>query len=90
MFDESNPLNIADRIEFGFGRVCALILSIAQSVYGGKNQPKKEVNMMQFVPDWEAKYKKAEPKGQSVEEMKAIMLSVLSKASKRNKKRGRK
>lgn len=88
MFDESNPLNIADRIEFGFGRVCALILSIAQSVYGGKNQPKKEVNMMQFVPDWEAKYKKTEPKKQSVEEMKAIMFSVLSKSKK--KKRGRK
>lgn len=76
VYDSKHPIDIGERIDVGFARVCALIVDIASAIYGGKgkNKPSK---IEDFLPHWWGR--KQEKKQQTVEEMKAILMQFVRK-----------
>lgn len=66
-----------DKEDFRIASLCSIITNIAIKAWGSKGS--KLTTPKDFMPDWAGEKKK----GQSIEEMKAVLLSI---AAKQNKK----
>lgn len=72
--------------DFRFARLMSMIMNIVKSIWGKKGSSKKMSKPSDFMPDWEGKYK--EPKKQTVDQMKNILLGIASQSKKKDKKDG--
>ena len=84
-YNEIEPIG-AFRQDYGFGLICSTMLNMARSVFGAKD--KKEITPLDFIP-WLDKPEVKKPK-QTVEQMKAVLVSIARAAKQPTKKVRRK
>ena len=82
-YDKLDPIGTW-REDFRMAYLASLITNIARSVHG--KQGTTMTTLEDFMPDWAGERKEVEPKKQSVDEMKQLLLSI---ASNQNKKLNR-
>ena len=63
------------RDEFQIASLSSLIVNIVNQLYHKEGETPKVVSTIDFLPDWSGE-RKIEPKKQSVEEMKQILLGI--------------
>lgn len=75
------------RDELGWATLCSLVTNHVRQIYTKKGHPVNYTTATDFMIDWgNLKQEKPEPKKQSVEEMKEIILDIAEKQNKRVKK----
>ena len=85
-YDKMDPIGTW-REDFRFGQLESIIINIVQQLYAEKGKTPKATSPLDFMPDWLGDRVAAEPKKQSVEEMKQIMMSIASSQNKSVRKR---
>lgn len=83
-YDRIDPIGTW-REDFRLAKVESLITNIVQQLYAKKGSIPKLTTPLDFMVDWTGEGKGHEPKKQSVEEMKAVMMGI---ANAQNKKVG--
>jgi hypothetical protein len=63
------------RDEFQIASLSSLIVNIVNQLYHKEGETPKVVSTIDFLPDWSGE-RKIEPKKQSIEEMKRILLGI--------------
>ena len=63
------------RDEFQIASLSSLIVNIVNQLYHKEGETPKVVSAIDFLPDWSGE-RKIEPKKQSVEEMKRVLLGI--------------
>lgn len=67
------------REEFGWAQVSSVVTNLARSIWKKKGTKPKLTKPSDFIPEWDARAggkQKKQPKVQSVEEQKSILLSL--------------
>jgi hypothetical protein len=82
VYDRIDPIGTW-REDSRFAKLEALIQNLVSSIYCSKGETPKLVTPEDLMPDWTGEKKQQEEKTQSVEEMKAIFMSI---AREQNKK----
>jgi hypothetical protein len=79
-FDRLDPIG-KWRDEFNFAVLDSLIVNIVSRLYSKKGHTPREVSPTEFMPNWSGEKKIA--KRQSVEDMKAALLSIAKSVNKK-------
>jgi hypothetical protein len=79
-YDKIDPIGTW-REDFRGAKLESLIINIVQQLYAKKGHSPVITTAAEFMPDWTGG-KKVEPKKQSVEEMKSILMSFAKKQNK--------
>lgn len=85
-YDKIDPIG-SWRDDFRLAKIESLITNIVQQLYAKKGTKPKLTTPLDYMPDWTGDREVAEPKKQSVEEMKEILMSFASSQNKRAKTR---
>ena len=75
------------REDFRFAKLESLLVNIVNQLYHDPKKGKPKItNPIDFMPDWAGEDKFEEPKKQSVEEMKEVLMSIASSQNKKAKR----
>lgn len=80
-FDKIDPIG-SWRDDFRTAHLISQIVNIVNQLYAKKGAKPTTTTPMDFMPDWSGENEGAEPKKQSVEEMKQILLAIASQSKK--------
>ena len=86
-YDRIDPIG-SWRDDFRIAKVESLITNIVQQLYAKKGSKPVTTTVVDFMPDWDNS-RDTEPKKQSVDEMKNILLGLADKQNKREDKRSK-
>ena len=85
-FDRIDPIG-SWREDFRLAKIESLITNIVQQLYAKKGTKPKLTSPLDFMVDWIGDGRGNEPKQQSVEEMKAVMMGLVKNQKKIAEKR---
>jgi len=81
-YDRIDPIG-AWRDDFRIAKIESLITNIVQQLYAKKGYTPTVTTPLDFMVDWTGDRKEEEPKKQSVEEMKSILMGIAKTQNKR-------
>ena len=85
-FDRIDPIG-KWREDFRFAKLESLLINIVNQLYHDPKKGKPAMTSpLDFMPDWSGEFKYQEPKKQSVEEMKEVLMSIASSQNKKVKR----
>jgi len=85
VYDRIDPIGTW-RDDFRIAKLESLIVNIVQQLYAKKGHTPTITTPLDYMPDWSGERKEAEPKKQSVEEMKSILLGIAKSQNKRTER----
>ena len=87
-YDRLDPIGTW-REDFRVAQLLSMMLNIVNNIYAQKGHTPKNLTPLDFMPDWSGDGRYQEPKKQSVEEMKQVMLALASTQNKKVKQNNR-
>jgi len=74
-YDKLEPIG-KKRDEYGWAQICSTMENIVRNLYRKKGETPKLTTPLDFMPNWGGLIVQEKKKGQSVEEMKQVLLST--------------